>query len=177
MTANQNVSNFTTLIRKPLDIKPSEITGKDVYLRRCGFMLSALIFFLGLQTLPVAMDSKGNASIIAVVLIKFLFAFVVLALSLQGFTAVAMPFCQHQPAQHHVTMSEESHAAHEHGQAQAKFTCDDCASCQVCAAPAMPAVPLISLPEVAPSLITAAPISFSLFVPEQPQPPPLSRPV
>jgi hypothetical protein len=121
------------------------------------------------------MDSKGNASIIAIVIKKFLFAFVVLALSLQGFAAVAMPFCQHQPAHHYVTGSSDGPTAHEHGQAQDDFNCDDCAPCQVCAAPAIPAVALISFPEAAPSLITAAPVYFSLFVPEQPQPPPLSR--
>lgn len=129
------------------------------------------------------MDSKGNAFIIAVVIKTFLFAFVVLALSLQGFAAVAMPFCQHQAGAIHHSMGQDSEehahpasAADNEGRSAAgSFACDDCAFCQLCAAPAIPAVALISLPEAAPSLITAAPVYFSLFVPEQPQPPPLSR--
>jgi hypothetical protein len=116
---------------------------------------------------------------------KFLFAFVVLALSLQGFTAVAMPFCQHQAGAIDRAMGQDSeeHAHHalatanESLSAMGGFACDDCAFCQLCAAPAIPAVALISLPEAAPSLITTPPVYFSLFVPEQPQPPPLSQSV
>jgi hypothetical protein len=116
---------------------------------------------------------------------KFLFALVGLSLSLQGFAAVAMPFCQHQPAVIHHMMAQDSeqHVHHasavddEARSAMERFACDDCAFCQLCAAPAIPAVVLISLPEVAPSLITTPPVYFSLFVPEQPQPPPLSQSV
>jgi hypothetical protein len=116
---------------------------------------------------------------------KFLFALVGLAVSLQGFAAVAMPFCQHQPAVIHHTIGQDSeqHVNHsfavddEARSAMKRFACDDCAFCQLCAAPAIPAVPSISLPEASPPLITAAPAYFSLFVPEQPQRPPLSSPV
>jgi hypothetical protein len=104
---------------------------------------------------------------------KFLFVLLALALSLNGVAAIAMPFCQHQPPQYHAKGSDEDHAAHEQGQLQDGLSCDNCASCQTCAAPALPAVALISLPEVMPSLLTATPIEFSPFVPEQPQPPPL----
>ncbi|MGH8729561.1 MAG: hypothetical protein ACREV9_15700 [Burkholderiales bacterium] len=105
----------------------------------------------------------------------FLFAILLLTLNVQSVAAIAMPFCQHQPVQ--LTMFDKDHAAHGHEQAQDDFRCDDCASCQTCATPAIPAVALISLPEAMPSLIIAAPVYLSLFVPEQPQPPPLSQAV
>ena len=112
---------------------------------------------------------------------NFLFAVLFVTLSLQGFAAVAMPFCQHQAGAIDRAMGQgsEEHAHHalatanESLSAMEGFACDDCAFCQLCAAPAIPAVALISLPEVMPSLITATPIDFSPFVPEQPQPPPL----
>jgi hypothetical protein len=105
---------------------------------------------------------------------KLLLWVLFMGLANQGIAAVIMPFCKHEPTQHHAMMSDEDHAAHAQGQAQEDWNCDDCASCHTCAAPAIPAVASLSLPSVKPPLAVAEPAHFSLFVPEQPQPPPLS---
>ncbi|MDQ3195556.1 MAG: hypothetical protein M3Q32_04080, partial [Pseudomonadota bacterium] len=99
---------------------------------------------------------------------------------LQGYAAVAMPFCQHKPANPTGAMSDAAsmahahHAGHEQGKSDKGLNCDDCAFCQLCAAPALPGTLLIQASDLRPALNPETPVHFFLFVPEQTQHPPLS---
>jgi hypothetical protein len=102
------------------------------------------------------------------VLKRFAFVLLFCTLAVQGYSAVAMPFCAHQPIQHHATLSDHDHHA------PVNTACDDCAFCQLCAAPALPATHNEAISQSAPALNPQSPAHFFVFVPEQTQHPPLS---
>lgn len=108
-------------------------------------------------------------------------------LPLQGFTAVAMPFCEH--AMHGSAATEsgaDAHAGHGHHTGNppttdahhigggALFACNDCGVCHLACTPAAPS----STPGVDSDCTYAysqrAPARPPLFIPEQPKHPPLS---
>lgn len=107
---------------------------------------------------------------------KFAVLFLFSTLSLQGFAAVAMPFCQHQPIQHHAVMSGHDLDAHQHDEASSNPACDDCAFCQLCTAPALPDTTPLTAPDFSAAFNPESAAHFFLFVPEQTQHPPLSFP-
>jgi hypothetical protein len=112
-------------------------------------------------------------------------------LPVQGFAAVAMPFCTHAmtspgapntaepfatPA-HHAT----DHAAH-HAQTDRHapvtvhegLSCNDCGACHLACAPAVPASAQLALVVTSETHADRDPSAPRVFVPEQPQPPPLA---
>jgi ferredoxin len=119
---------------------------------------------------------------------------IALWLPLQGYAAVAMPFCQHNMAatSSHPGRADQSH--HHDGHAQGStshsadadglhipkmgkasgLACNDCGECHLACAPAIVAimsVPLLIAGSVLESAVADSPHSF---YPEQPRRPPLS---
>jgi len=104
----------------------------------------------------------------------------VLSLPLPSLHALAMPLCN--PDAQRSDMHQHSHggdaAEHNHDQQapDINLTCDGCSMCQVCSAPAIASSALdFSLDVVAAPPSTPG-NSLTLFVPEQPQRPPLAVP-
>lgn len=116
---------------------------------------------------------------------------IALWLPLQGYAAVAMPFCQHSmagtsgaptSADHaHLT---DAHAGMHHddtGDPQASvvneaggLACDNCGACHLACAPAIFALVSVSLLVAGSVFESALTDSPHIFYPEQPQRPPLS---
>ena len=96
---------------------------------------------------------------------NFLALVLFLSLPLQGVAAVATPFCQHKPAAHHVAMTDQAHAAHQHGQQKDALACDYCTYCQLCAAPALPTIAAVTPTHTATTLNPELPVHFFLFIP------------
>lgn len=113
----------------------------------------------------------------------------ILWLPLQGFAAVAMPFCEHAmhraPAgmdaganahQHHAV--HQSHAlagdaSDQHGHSGTALDCKDCGACHLACTPAAPAhAPAVHL-DASYAYSERAPALAPLFIPDQPHHPPL----
>jgi hypothetical protein len=97
-------------------------------------------------------------------------------LPLQGYAAVAMPFCQHSAAknaQASDTQHKDHSAAHSGSQA-ADPGCDDCAYCQACASPVLPTIQRESTTTRDPAYHGRGVAHFLGFTPEQPYRPPLA---
>jgi hypothetical protein len=108
-------------------------------------------------------------------------------LPLQGFAAVAMPFCQHAMQG---TMAgaqlDARHAAHQHHQPGAMdssqpthsggalFACNDCGVCHLACTPAAPSSVLRMNSDATYAYTDRIPALPSLFIPEQLHPPPLT---
>src|SRR5262245_16276050 len=112
-------------------------------------------------------------------------------LPLQGFAAVAMPFCRHalhtpvdasaghrhdgaaggtEHRGHHGTASDEAPSTGK------PLTCNDCGACQLACAPAAP--PAVGVAALAPThagVFAPEPCEPGGFIPEQPKRPPLTR--
>lgn len=109
--------------------------------------------------------------------IKILVALLLLTtLPLQGYAAVAMPFCQHSAAKSAQALDHSQHkdhaAAHSDSQA-ANPGCDDCAYCQACASPVLPTIQRDSTATRGPAYHARGVVRFIGFTPEQPHRPPL----
>ena len=126
---------------------------------------------------------------------------IALWLPLQGYAAVAMPFCQHSMAAASAHPDNADHSVHYHdghsagarGNAQGSVSqsgddhslhtavmgeasglaCNNCGACHLACAPAI--VAIVSVPLlIAGSVLESAPADFpQFFYPEQPQRPPL----
>ena len=119
-------------------------------------------------------------------------------LPLQGFAAVAMPFCKHgfhasymasQSLAHtetgHVHSSAQSTAGshrqhtghantHRHDGSPNSLACNDCGVCHLACSPAAPLSHSAAAPAGAQSFVQFPPTLPPLFVPEQRTPPPLA---
>jgi hypothetical protein len=132
---------------------------------------------------------------------SILTAFMIVWLPLQGYAAVAMPFCQHgfrasasqhatahsliqagtQHVQHGAQSAPETHqqhAAHSgthhpHDRA-ASLACNDCGVCHLGCSPAAPTSPSAVEPIGTQYFTRFSPTTPSVFVPEQRTPPPLA---
>lgn len=120
---------------------------------------------------------------------SFICVLIALWLPLQGYGAVAMPFCQHdmagasvspEPAsQHH-----DGHAGMQHDDSGASpsgatdqaggLGCNNCGACHLACAPAISAMATVCLLIARPVLQSTRADSAIFFYPEQPQHPPLS---
>jgi len=117
----------------------------------------------------------------------------ILWLPLQGYAALAMPFCKHgfhmsehataqSPVQVHTgaqgILDSRQHAAHaslhQHGGAPDSLVCNDCGVCHLACSPTAPASPAAVEPIGAESFVQFSPMLPPLFVPEQRTPPPLA---
>jgi hypothetical protein len=125
----------------------------------------------------------------------------ILWLPLQGYAAVAMPFCKHgfhtsapedmaAQALVHVganhthggaqstSGSHQHHAAHgpmhHPGSSPSNLACNDCGVCHLACSPAASTSPSIAGPVSAQSFTQFSPTFPPLFVPEQRTPPPLA---
>ena len=126
---------------------------------------------------------------------------IALWLPLQGYAAVAMPFCQHSTAAVSVHPRNADHSLHHHDGRSAEvrgnpqgsgsqpgddrssqtavtgeasgLACNNCGTCHLACAPAI--VAIVSVPLlIAGSVLESAPADFpQFFYPEQPQRPPL----
>lgn len=118
-----------------------------------------------------------------VFLARFLLAFMLVWLPLQGYALEAMSTCQ----RHHDHAAVAENSAHQgcHGEHSATAQspsflkanlsgCDDCASCHLIAQPALIVKPLCLGIDVTRPQQPAFSVTFSLFFPEQPQRPPLA---
>ena len=115
-------------------------------------------------------------------LARFMLAFMLLWLPLQGYAAQSMTSCQKHHG--HVQLAESSPQEGCHGQhhpdnhaqtlVKANLACDDCSSCHLISQPALIVAPLslafdaVKLPQPLSS------VTYLLFFPEQPQRPPLA---
>jgi hypothetical protein len=113
-------------------------------------------------------------------LARFMLAFMLLWLPLQGYAAQSMTSCQKH--HNHARLAESTPQPGCHGQhhpdtqtlVKASLACDDCASCHLIAQPALRVTPLsLGLDTVKPPQ-SLSEVSFLLFFPEQPQRPPLA---
>jgi len=126
---------------------------------------------------------------------------IALWLPLQGYAAVAMPFCQHSMAAASVHAGDADHSRHHHdghsdmtrghahgstsqssdagspqtaamGEASG-LACNDCGACHLACAPAI--VAIVSFPVLIAGTVLESALADSpqLFYPEQPQRPPL----
>ena len=109
-------------------------------------------------------------------------------LPVQGFAAVAMPFCKHalghsaaaQTAgdkhdhqKHHLHHGAPGENAHDAG--SSGLLCDDCGACHLaCSSSIVPATVVIVLPAAQYTYYLSPPTSLYLFYPEQPSRPPLT---
>lgn len=116
-------------------------------------------------------------------LARFLLAFMLAWLPLQGYAVGAMSTCQghhdHAAAmettQHEGCHGEHGAVTHTPSFAKANLACDDCASCHLVAQPALMVSPLsLGVDAVKPRQPNFS-VTFSLFFPEQPQRPPLTH--
>jgi hypothetical protein len=89
-------------------------------------------------------------------------------LPLQGYAAVAMPFCQHSAAKN--AQASDTHSASQ----TANPACDDCAYCQACASPVLPTIQRESTTTRDPAYHGRGVAHFLGFTPEQPYRPPLA---
>jgi hypothetical protein len=133
---------------------------------------------------------------------SFLSVLIALWLPLQGYAAVAMPFCQHSmtaaPAHdgaadhsrhHHDGHSPVTHVDHPGSSSQSadddsprsavisnahSLACNDCGACHLACAPAIAAIVSVPLLTAGSVLESALADSPHLFYPELPQRPPLS---
>jgi ferredoxin len=132
---------------------------------------------------------------------SLLAALMILWLPLQGFAAVAMPFCKHgfhASASEHMTAqslvhagtqhvhrsaqstsdSHQHHAAHagthDQGGSSGSLACNDCGACHLACSPAAPTSASAVEPVGAQSFTQFSPTFPPLFVPEQRTPPPLA---
>ena len=103
----------------------------------------------------------------------------IFSLPLQSLHAVAMPVCgqdeQKAAAQHeHAQQGDAAGHEHDNGTQDVDPACDGCSLCHACSAPAIASVAIeLSLDAV--ETPPATPLShLSLFVPEQPQRPPIA---
>jgi hypothetical protein len=113
-------------------------------------------------------------------------AFVTLWLPLQGFAAVAMPFCTH--AVHVIAApvdsqaSEHDHRDHTHGAAHgagwldsdARLTCNDCGACHLACAPMLSGSVWLGADAASFDFRSLPTQSPRVFTPDQPNPPPLA---
>jgi ferredoxin len=130
---------------------------------------------------------------------SILTALMILWLPLQGYAAVAMPFCKHgfqvahedmtsRPLLHsgaphilhdiHSTSgSHQQHGAHaglqHHGGSPGSLACNDCGACHLACSPAAPTQSSAAEPLGMQSFTQFSPTLPPLFVPEQRTPPPL----
>jgi hypothetical protein len=114
----------------------------------------------------------------------------ILWLPLQGFAAVAMPFCQHamqgRTAGTAVADPHARHAAHQHHQptsakdaqpphdSGALFACNDCGVCHLACTPAAPLSVLCMNSDATYAYSERIPALPPLFIPEQLHRPPLA---
>ena len=113
---------------------------------------------------------------------KTIVSFLVLWLSLQGMTAVAMPYCRHAGGE--AQASQLEHACHQAHAAQQSAqpdqdrhmqACDDCSYCHLCGTASLPASPIIRADSPAPSALPDSVAQFySPISPDLPYRPPRS---
>jgi hypothetical protein len=103
---------------------------------------------------------------------KFIALMLLLTLPLQGYSALAMPFCEHQSA--HDSARHADPAMHDQEQQPDRLACDDCAFCQLCASPALLPVAEPPLSDSGGRFRAFYSPRFVLFVPEQHERPPLT---
>jgi len=115
-------------------------------------------------------------------LARFMLAFMLLWLPLQGYAAQSMISCQkhHDHAQPAEIAPQESCHGQHHPESQAptlvkaNLACDDCASCHLIVQPALIVATLsLGLDTIKPAQFLSK-VSFLPFFPEQPQRPPLA---
>src|SRR3954467_9472499 len=120
---------------------------------------------------------------------RLILVFLVAWLPLQGWAAVAMPFCKHaldhsngpQTAgshHEHQVQTVDAHHQHHSGDTQTKaghdLSCNDCGACHLaCSSSLVPGTIVIAVPAVLRDYRLPAPTSLYLFYPEQPSRPPL----
>ena len=119
----------------------------------------------------------------------FVLSVVVLWLPVQGFAAIAMPFCQHalghsSAAQTNGTHGDHNQHNHHHEKASGNsdqsngppigLSCNDCGSCHLACAPVVPCAALALVSSWGHVYNPLLPASDSLFIPEQLKPPPLT---
>lgn len=115
-------------------------------------------------------------------LARFMLAFMLLWLPLQGYAAQSMTSCQKH--HNHVQLAESTPQQGCHGQhhpdshtqtlVKASLACDDCSSCHLIAQPALIVNPLSLVLDAVKPPQSLSEVSFLLFFPEQPQRPPLA---
>ena len=120
----------------------------------------------------------------------------ILWLPLQGYAALAMPFCKHGfhvSASEHATAqspvhihreaqnasdSHRHHATHaglhHHGGSEGSLTCNDCGVCHLACSPVAPTSPSVGESVGTQSFTQFSPTFPPPFVPEQRTPPPLA---
>jgi hypothetical protein len=118
---------------------------------------------------------------------KLILCVVLLWLPLQGFTAVAMPFCRSttghwsQPTEReHEEQCPHQHGAQgrdgtdRHAHAPMDVQCNDCGSCQLACAPAVPCK-TVEIPTMSIRTLRFGESNLNVrFIPDPPNPPPLS---
>jgi ferredoxin len=119
--------------------------------------------------------------------------FLIAWLPVQGWTAVAMPFCKHalghssaaQTAgdhhEHHLQTAAAQHQHHQHhgddtpAKAGHGLICDDCGACHLaCSSSLLPGAIAVAVPAILRDYRLPPPASLYLFYPEQPSRPPLN---
>ncbi|BCB27143.1 hypothetical protein SKTS_20290 [Sulfurimicrobium lacus] len=117
------------------------------------------------------------------ILARFMLAFMLLWLPLQGYAAQSMHACPKHHA--HEQLAESSPHEGCHGQnmaashhahpiAKANLACDDCSSCHLIVQPALIVAPLALIFDTVKLPQPISNDSFLPFFPEQPQHPPLA---
>jgi hypothetical protein len=119
----------------------------------------------------------------------FVLSVVTLWLAVQGFAAVAMPFCPHalgnsSAVQTNGTHSDRHQHSHHHGKTSGDsdrsnglpigLSCNDCGACHLACSPVVPYVVIAVISSCGHIYNSLLPASESLFIPEQLKPPPLT---
>jgi hypothetical protein len=119
----------------------------------------------------------------------FVLSVVMLWLPVQGFAAVAMPFCQHALGHSSALHTSDAHGSHHqhghhHGKASGNsdqtnglpigFSCNDCGSCHLACSPVLTRAVTAVISSCGHIYNPLQPASDSLFIPEQLKPPPLT---
>jgi len=115
-------------------------------------------------------------------LARFMLAFMLLWLPMQGYAAQAMHACQKHHGHAELAMNTQQEGCHgQHNPdhpaqtlVKAKLACDDCSSCHLIAQPALIVNPLSLVIDAVKLPQPVFNVSFLPFFPEQPQRPPLA---
>lgn len=118
----------------------------------------------------------------------FVLSVLILWLPVQGFAAVAMPFCQHALGHSGVVQTNGAHSDHQHhnhshdkapgnpdqsDSLPIGLSCNDCGSCHLACSPVLACVVIAVISSCGHIYNPLLPASDSLFIPEQLKPPPL----
>ena len=116
---------------------------------------------------------------------RLVLCFIILWLPVQGFAAIAMPFCKHALGHSAVAQTaSDPHEHHQHHKHQGEaadgnlhgsgLMCDDCGACRLaCSALVVPVVLILCVPVAQSSFVLPSATPLHSFFPEQPCRPPL----